>query len=80
MEITEHIDDDGFIITNYGYPNYNELSKAEKRVLLLPLVEQIREYYKDPENRRKFEKWKAENYPNGYIENPAWQQDFLLLH
>ena len=46
-------------IVNYGYPDYQGLPKVEKRVLLLPLVEQIREFYKDPENRRKFETWKA---------------------
>ena len=59
IEIIENIDADGFAVTNYGYPNYTDLSKAEKRVLLLPLVEVIREFYKDPENRRKFELWKA---------------------
>jgi len=58
-EITEQIDDDGFLIVNHGCPDYHGLTKAEKRVLLLPLVEQIREFYKDPENRRKFEVWKA---------------------
>lgn len=61
-EITQICDDKGFVTINYGYPNYDELSKAEKRVLLLPLVEQVREFYKDPENRRKFEIWKAERY------------------
>ena len=51
--------EDMFIVINHGFPNYDDLSKAEKRVLLLPLVEQIREFYKDPENRKKFEIWKA---------------------
>jgi len=51
-----------------GSPDYQNLTKAEKRVLLLPLVESIRDFYKDPDNRAKFEKWKAENFPN---EKPA---------
>ena len=46
--------------TTYGFPDYDELSAVEKRVWLLPLVELMREFYKDPENRRKFELWKAE--------------------
>jgi hypothetical protein len=61
-EITKTKDDDGFEIINFGYPNYTDLTNAEKRVLLLPLVEVIREFYKDTENRRKFEQWKAERY------------------
>ena len=47
----------------YGSPNYDNLTKAEKRLLLLPLVETIKDFYKDPENRRKFEQWKKENAP-----------------
>ena len=43
-----------------GFPDYQNLTKAEKRILLLPLVESIREFYKCPENRRKCEEWKAE--------------------
>ena len=42
-----------------GFPDYQNLTKAEKRVLLLPLVDVIRDFYKDPENRRQFEEWKA---------------------
>ena len=61
-EITQDTDDDGFVIISYGFPDYNALTKAERRTLLLPLVENIREFYKDPENRRKFEIWKAERY------------------
>ena len=62
---------DGLQVYTCGFPDYEGLSKAEKRALLIPLVEVIREFYKDPENRRKFEQWKAENYPNGYTEKPA---------
>jgi len=50
-----------------GLPNYDKLSKAEKRSLLLPLATVIREFYQDPENRQKFEAWKVE-----YLkQNPA---------
>jgi len=67
MEITKHIDNDGVEIVNMGYPDYNALTKAETRSLLLPLVEQIREFYKDTENRRKFELWKAERYKESTV-------------
>jgi len=60
--ITETKDNDNFIRANLGYPNFDELPKAEKRTLLLPLVETVRAFYADPENRRKFELWKAERY------------------
>ena len=60
IEIIENIDNNNFLTVNFGYPNYTELTKAEKRALLLPLVEVIGEFYKDPENRKKFELWKAE--------------------
>ena len=43
----------------YGFPNYEKLSMTEKRLLILPLVQSIQDFYKDPENRRKFELWKA---------------------
>jgi len=59
-EITEYTDADGFTITNLGYPNFTDLAKTEKRALLLPLVELVRGYYDNPDNRRKFELWKAE--------------------
>ena len=52
--------DDDISVYTVGFPNYEALSKAEKRALLIPLVEVIRDYYADPENLRKFEKWKAE--------------------
>jgi len=57
---TSHIDNDGVEITNINYPDYNALTKAERRSLLLPLVEQIRLFYNSAENRTAFEKWKAE--------------------
>ena len=43
----------------YGFPNYEKLSMTEKRLLILPLVQSIQDFYKDPENRRKLELWKA---------------------
>jgi len=53
---------DEMMVYNRGFPDYTNLTKAEKRTLLLPLVETIREFYKDPENQRKFKEWKAERY------------------
>ena len=47
-------------IYTYAIPDYKGLTKVEKRTLLLPLVEVIREFYKCPENIAKFEKWKIE--------------------
>ena len=47
-----------------GFPDYENLTKAEKRILLLPLVDVIRDFYKDPENRRKFEEWQATQNAN----------------
>ena len=65
---------DDMAIYTSGFPDYISLTKAEKRILLLPLVEVIREFYKDPENRRKFEEWKIE-----YLkQNPDAEQGFIL--
>lgn len=57
--IKQPIDSDIAVYT-CNKPDYMGLTKAEKRSLLLPLVEVIRDFYKDPENRRKFEEWKVE--------------------
>ena len=51
---------DNVAIYTYGKPMFDDLTKTEKRLLLLPLVETIRNFYKDPINRQKFEQWKAE--------------------
>ena len=53
---------DSFLTACIGFPTYDKLSQADKRILLLPLVDAIRDFYKDPENRKQFEKWKSENY------------------
>ena len=53
-----------FSIFAIGQPNFNELTKTEKRLLLVPLVDVIRDFYKDEINRAKYQKWLAENYPN----------------
>ena len=50
----------GLEIYTIGRPNFDELTKAEKRLLLLPLVEVIQNYYKDPTNRANYEKRKVE--------------------
>ena len=53
-----------FSIFAIGQPNFNELTKTEKRLLLVPLVDVVRDFYKDEINRAKYQKWLAENYPN----------------
>ena len=53
-----------FEIFAIGQPNFDELTKTEKRLLLLPLVDVIRDFYKDESNRAKYQKWLSENYPN----------------
>jgi len=47
-------------IYTIGYPDYDGMTTAQKRAMLLPLVETIRKFYEDPDNLRKFEIWKAE--------------------
>jgi len=49
-------------IQHKGLPDYHGLTKAEKRAFLLPLVETIRLFYQDPENRRKYEDWLKNEY------------------
>ena len=41
-----------------GYPDFDGLNTAQRRALLLPLVDVIRAFYADPENIRKFDTWK----------------------
>ncbi|MCL2228432.1 MAG: hypothetical protein FWC00_01225 [Firmicutes bacterium] len=48
----------------HGKPDYNGLKPADKRALLLPLVENIQKFYRNPENRKEYEDWKAKNYPS----------------
>jgi len=50
-----------------GLPDYQGLTKAEKRSFLLPLVETIRVFYQDPDNRAKYQDW----LKNEYKEEPA---------
>ena len=52
--------EDGLMIYTLGTPDYTGLTKAEKRILLLPLVEQIRTFYNSEENVIAFEQWKSE--------------------
>jgi len=46
------------VFTN-GNPSYKDLEKHEKQILLLPLVDTIKDFYRDPHNRMAFEKWKT---------------------
>lgn len=40
-----------------GSPSYNSLVKWEKEALINPLLETIKDFYKNAENRSAFEKW-----------------------
>ena len=74
MKITEQKQHGNRKIYTHGFPNYQGLSDEQKYRLLYPLAETIHNYFQDPDNREKFEKWKAE-----YIkQNPAKPQDFSL--
>jgi len=52
-------DNEPFEVYTCGYPDFDALNKTEKRLLLSPLVETICNFYKEPENRQRFEKWKV---------------------
>lgn len=43
----------------YGEPAYENLNKWEKQALISPLVEVVKAFFSDPENRRKCDEWKA---------------------
>ena len=60
MKFEKQIALGGFDIITLNSPNFDELTKTEKRLLLLPLVDTIRDFYKDPLNRAKYEKWKRD--------------------
>ena len=59
MEFIKHSTNDNFTIYTQGEPDYDRLPEPDKRALLLPLLDAIREYYKDPENLRQYEIRKA---------------------
>jgi len=46
-----------------GKPCFDELETWEKSLLLDPLVEVIKDFYKQPKNRQAFEQWLADGKP-----------------
>ena len=57
--IKQKSDNESFEVFTFGYPDFNGMTETQKRALLLPLVEVIREFYKNPENERRFQAWKV---------------------
>jgi len=41
----------------YGNPSFDNLVKWEREVLINPLLDTIKEFYKDPKNRQAFLEW-----------------------
>ena len=46
-----------------GKPRFDNLETWEKSLLLDPLVEVIKDFYKQPKNRQAFEQWLADGKP-----------------
>ena len=46
-----------------GKPRFDDLETWEKSLLLDPLVEVIKDFYKQEKNRQAFEKWIADGKP-----------------
>jgi len=38
-------------------PDFDGLSAVDKKLLIFPLVDAINDFYKDPDNRRKYDEW-----------------------
>ena len=56
-----------------GKPNYDNLEIWEKSLLLDPLVEVIKDFYKNPTNRTAYEKWIADGKPMPTAQGSAKQ-------
>lgn len=53
-----------------GKPSFDNLLKWEKEALFNPLLETIKDFYKNPDNQAKFEAWLAKrNQLKGGEEN-----------
>ena len=46
-----------------GKPSFDDLEGWQKSLLLDPLVEVIKDFYKQPKNRQAFEQWLADGKP-----------------
>ena len=52
-----------------GKPSFDDLEGWQKSLLLDPLVEVIKDFYKQEKNRQEYEKWLADGKPMPYSEN-----------
>ena len=50
-------------VFNRGKPCFDDLEAWQKSLLLDPLVEVIKDFYKHPTNRQAYEKWLADGKP-----------------
>ena len=50
-------------VHNRGSPDFNELEPYQKSLLLDPLVEVIKDFYKQDKNRQAYQKWLADGKP-----------------
>lgn len=51
------------VFTHGKIPVYKQLEKWERSLLHDPLVDVIKDFYKQPQNRQAFEKWLADGKP-----------------
>jgi len=49
-------------VFTHGLPSYKNLEKYEKQALLSPLVDVIKDFYKDPANQKAYQEWLAKRY------------------
>jgi len=59
-------------VTSYGKPSYTALSKIDKDLLINPLIDTINDYYKNPDNIKKFQEWLANKNPVIIKDNGAF--------
>ena len=57
--VKQTTDNEPFEVFTFGFPDFVNMTEAEKRAFLLPLVPVIRKFYENPENERGFQAWKV---------------------
>jgi hypothetical protein len=50
---------DNFETYTRGSPSFDNLAKWEREALINPLLDVIKDFYKDPKNRQAFLEWKS---------------------
>lgn len=48
--------------------NPEEISKVDMQLLCMTFLDEIKEFYKDPENQRKFEEWEKQRKEKRHVE------------